>query len=116
MGLGESAYGTVYKMESTGEMTVLHRFTVGADGYSPTGGVILDATGNLYGETFKGGSHGYGTIFKINTNHQYSVLYDFTGEDGGPNGGQVTGLARDAAGNLYGILERWHIQDRYCWQ
>jgi hypothetical protein len=37
----------------------------GTDGNVPQGGVIFDATGNLYGVTQYGGSNFGGTAFKI---------------------------------------------------
>jgi uncharacterized repeat protein (TIGR03803 family) len=39
-------YG-VYKVDTTGDATVLHNFTNGADGGNPYGGVIGDWKGNL---------------------------------------------------------------------
>ena len=35
--------------------TVLHSFAPQGDGYEPQSGLIMDARGNLYGTTFKGG-------------------------------------------------------------
>ena len=35
------------------------------DGYSPIAGLIIDATGNLFGTTYSGGTYGYGTVFEI---------------------------------------------------
>jgi uncharacterized repeat protein (TIGR03803 family) len=39
-------------------------FTGGSDGAVPMGGVVYDASGNLYGTTSSGGSHGFGVIFE----------------------------------------------------
>ena len=38
--------------------TVLHNFTGGQDGATPTGGITLDQAGNLYGTTSTGGNTG----------------------------------------------------------
>ena len=87
---------------------LLHTFTgYPTDGNFPTGGVIQDADGNLYGTTVIGGTGcvpaGCGTVFKIDKNGQYTVLYRFlAGNDGS---GPVAGLARDAAGTLYGTTQ-----------
>ncbi len=60
--------GVVFKLapNSTGNWseTVLHRFSGGKDGSSPFSGLILDASGNLYGSTYYGGANGLGVIFE----------------------------------------------------
>src|SRR5438128_1362113 len=48
---GASNSGTVFKVDTTGAETVLYTFTGGADGKTPTGSLIRDAAGNLYGAT-----------------------------------------------------------------
>ena len=62
---GAFGYGTVFKIDATGNETILYSFGGGADGLGPYSGVILDAAGNLYGTTLSGGAFGSGTIFKI---------------------------------------------------
>jgi uncharacterized repeat protein (TIGR03803 family) len=92
--------GTVFKLDATGKETVLYRFTGGADGAQPFAGVILDAHGNLYGTTFGGGVYGQGTVFKVDTTRNETVLYSFTG---GADGAQPrAGVILDAQDNLYG--------------
>jgi uncharacterized repeat protein (TIGR03803 family) len=45
---------------------ILHSFANNSvDGSNPYGGLILDASGNLYGTTSKGGAYGLGTVFEI---------------------------------------------------
>lgn len=90
--------GTVFKVDTTGTETVLYTFQ-GPDGAYPYGGVILDAQGNLYGTTFRGGAYGYGTVFKLDTNDVETVLHSFNGDDGKY---PTSSLVQDAAGNLYG--------------
>jgi len=41
------------------------RWTIQGDGSAPTAGLVMDMEGNLYGTTSWGGSHGYGTVFKL---------------------------------------------------
>jgi uncharacterized repeat protein (TIGR03803 family) len=43
--------GVVFKLDTTGDETVLHSFTGGADGALPYAGVTMDKSGNLYGAT-----------------------------------------------------------------
>ena len=84
---------------------ILHSFH-NTDGWSPTGGVIFDAVGNLYGGTYQGGpnAYGYGTVFELSPTGTgvwtEKVLHAFgTGTDGqNPYGGLVFG----SGGNLYG--------------
>jgi uncharacterized repeat protein (TIGR03803 family) len=100
---GSARRGTVFKIDTTGNETVLHSFTGGADGESPAAGLVLDPAGNLYGTTGYGGSSGLGTVFKVDTSGNETVLYNFTGGIGGPDGANpLAGVILDPAGNLYG--------------
>jgi len=45
---GASSQGVVFKLDPSGNETVLHAFAGGADGAVPTAGVTRDASGNLY--------------------------------------------------------------------
>jgi uncharacterized repeat protein (TIGR03803 family) len=84
--------------------TVLVSFCKQCDiGFYPTGALLLDEAGNLYGAAMQGGSNGDGTIFELmHTSDSWAlnVLYSFSGGSDGavPNGG----LILDASGNLYG--------------
>jgi hypothetical protein len=49
----------VFKLTPSGEETVLHSFTGGADGGNPSYGVLADSAGNLYGTTTWGGNGGF---------------------------------------------------------
>ena len=55
--------GTVFQLDTSGTLTVLHSFT-NYDGNHPDAGLIADAAGNLYGTTLSGGDGGYGTVFR----------------------------------------------------
>ena len=52
-GGGASGAGVVFKVDTSGNETVLYSFTGGADGAYPNAGVILDSAGNLYGTTIR---------------------------------------------------------------
>jgi uncharacterized repeat protein (TIGR03803 family) len=56
--------GVLYQIAAGGKYSVLHRFTGANDGWLPTGGLIEDASGNLYGAALLGGS-GNGVIYKV---------------------------------------------------
>ena len=96
-----SGCGTVFKLDTTGKETVLYHFTgTGGDGANPVSDLVLDAQGNLYGTTEYGGNLGYGTVFKLDTTGNETVLHSFNGV---PDGRQPeAGLVRDTQGNLYG--------------
>ncbi len=96
---GNSGAGTVFKIDRSGTLTVLHSFIGRPDGDWPYAGLVLDALGNLYGTTGGGGTGGRGTVFKIDTSGTETVLYSFTGKRGAD---PKAALVLDTAGNLYG--------------
>jgi len=79
----------------------------GVNGESPTGNLIADGAGNLYGVTNTGGvdcspTPGCGMVFrfsKVSGAWKETVLHKFTG---GNDGSFPTSIILDAAGNLYG--------------
>ena len=96
--------GTVFKIDAANNFSVIYGFTGSADGASPHGDLIMDAAGNLYGTTAFGGSGGKGTVFKIDTSNNESVLYSFQGGSDGEN--PLAGLLMDGAGNLFGTTSQ----------
>ncbi len=115
---GNHGYGAVFKLapNANGSWTesVLHNFTVGADGGFPLVGLILDQAGNLYGTARYGGggpsscySWACGVVFKLTPNAEggwtESVLYSFCSLTNCTDGAEPeAGLIFDQAGNLYG--------------
>jgi len=102
--------GTVFKVDASGIESVVHSFEK-VDGAWPLGGVVQDQAGNLYGAAKTGGLMNCpsawfgecGTVFKVDTTGQVSMLYSFKGGDGGPDGDiPESSLILDPAGNLYG--------------
>ncbi len=82
--------------------TILHEFD-GPTGATPYAGLVIDNAGNLYGTTTAGGTNNKGVVFKYTAaTKKVTVLYSFKGNatDGGV---PYAGLARDAAGVLYGF-------------
>lgn len=102
--------GVVFKLtNSSGSWTenVIHSFSL-ADGSAPTGRLLLDASGNLYGTTRGGGAVGWGTVWQLvpSTTGGWTehVLHSFAGATGDgeyPNDGVVF----SADDNLYGTAE-----------
>ena len=106
--------GTIFEMtpSASGQWTkqILYSFTDGLDGGFPSSGVVLDGAGNLYGETFDGGSFacpesGCGTVYELKFDSgewKLQVAHTFNGLDGAKGSQPDGGLTFDAAGNLYG--------------
>jgi uncharacterized repeat protein (TIGR03803 family) len=100
---GPYSVGTVFELSPSASgwtETVLHNFEGGNDGENPIGGLIVSASGNVYGTTPTGGTYGGGTVFELrslNGTWVYTVLYNFSGAKG-----PEASLSIDADGNLYG--------------
>jgi uncharacterized repeat protein (TIGR03803 family) len=100
--------GMVYKLAPDGTLTVLHSFAGGnEDGAYPSGGLLRDKSGNLFGTTWGGGtgcgSAGCGTVFKIAANGSAKILYAFCSQNSCLDGQSPEAtLIMDKAGNLYG--------------
>lgn len=61
----DAGCGTVYVLTAGGKFQVLHTFTGGLDGGNPAAGLVMDQAGSLYGTTYNGGAHGFGTVFEL---------------------------------------------------
>jgi uncharacterized repeat protein (TIGR03803 family) len=109
---GSQSFGAVFKLAPTATgwtESLIHSFCTPAscaDGAYPTGGLIMDAAGNLYGTTDGGGNNNFGVVFKLTpgtTGWTETVLYSFCTPASCADGAYPTGgLIMDAAGNLYG--------------
>jgi len=117
-GGGHNNAGTVFKLSPTGgarsHETVLHAFCSAkncADGNGPSGGLVMDAAGNLFGvtalgvnsalECFQG--NGCGVLYTVTPDGQQSVLHVFCSEGNCSDGERPSGrLTIDPAGNLLG--------------
>jgi uncharacterized repeat protein (TIGR03803 family) len=114
------ACGTVFELTPQAgggwTETTLHSFNFnGTDGYYPAASVVVDASGNVYGTTFNGGTGGCtiggspigcGVVFELTpqagaSGWTESVLHNFTGNfiDGSS---PLANLIFDGSGNLYG--------------
>jgi uncharacterized repeat protein (TIGR03803 family) len=95
---GASDGGTVFKLDASGNETVLHSFTGVTDAANPVGNLVRDAAGNLYGTSY---GPPFGAVYKMDPGGNTALLYSFKGP---PNDGALpqAGLIRDSTGNLYG--------------
>jgi uncharacterized repeat protein (TIGR03803 family) len=98
--------GVIFKIDPSGDETVLYNFTGLSDGGSPESAPTLDRLGNLYGTTVAGGNDGVGVVYKLTTSGVYSVLHTFTGLGAG-GGNPVAPVVLDTSGNIYGAAAEW---------
>jgi uncharacterized repeat protein (TIGR03803 family) len=96
MGMG---CGTVFRMDPSGNVTILHSFEGQNDGNYPQAPLIQGTDGSFYGTASGGGSYQDGTVFKIDGTGNVQLLHEFSGSDGN---GPVAALVQGSDGNLYG--------------
>ena len=109
---GSGGGGTIYRMDLSGNVTVLHSFSrCDPSGYTPLGALIVGADGRLYGTTNRGGQgnectgvidNRYGTVFTMaRGGGPVTVLHTFANLADGqePNAGVIEGTDRA----LYGV-------------
>ncbi len=104
-----SPSGTVFELTPAAhglfKEKLLYTFKGGVDGSAPSGALLSDATGALYGTTSQGGNANNGTVFKLvppakGNTWKKQILHTFSGPDGSQ---PFAGLTADASGNLYGV-------------
>ncbi len=103
LGLATATFASDPGQAATPTLTTLVSF-YGGNGAGPSGGLIADAQGNLFGTTALGGAKSMGTVFEIlKTRNGYdtspTVLVDFDGNNGSE---PSAALVADAKGNLFG--------------
>jgi len=96
--------GTIFKIDASGVLTTLHTFEgTPSDASAPDGPIARDSAGNLYGTSYTGGPNNLGSVFKLDTSGNVTLLHSFTGGSDGfsPSGrlyvsgdGTVYGTAR----------------------
>ena len=100
----------MYRISADSSHTLTILATIGSIGAYLNSGVRFDAAGNLYGTTFRGGTHDSGTVYRIaaDASHTLTTLVNF-GDSTDPlspydtiGGRPFGGVTLDAAGNLYG--------------
>lgn len=99
--------GTIFKLDTTGNLSTLYTFPGGATGTSPRWGLLRTTKGVFYGVTQFGGNTtscaigtvGCGVAFSVNAQGTEKVLHTF-GETAG-DGEEPSGSLLDDAGNGY---------------
>ena len=106
-GLAAVLVAGVPQVASASKITVLYQFTGRLDGGSPSGPLLLDAGGNLYGTTLISGAHNNGVVFQLTPGANgapwtETVLYSFPALKDSVDIFANGGLIEDANGALYG--------------
>ena len=86
-------------------LNLIYNFTGGSDGGVPLAGLVLDASGNLYGTTHCDGADSAGTVYKLTPasgSWTYTSLYVFTG---GTDGLYVYSNPVLLEGHIYGTTK-----------
>lgn len=107
--------GTVFKITTTGQFSVVHSFcqqlngVYCADGDSPTS-IELGSDGNFYGTTQYGGNpvNGglvFGTVFRMTPDGTVTTLYTFCTQANCPDGAWPENLVQSTDGSFYGATE-----------
>src|SRR5436190_19410462 len=99
---GHGVNGTLFQVTTKGVLKTLYTFPTGAGGAVPTAELTLASDGNLYGTTVADAGDGWGTIFRLTPNGDFSSLYSFTGGD---DGADPNGLVQGNDCNLYGTTQ-----------
>ena len=110
-----------------GYVAPIYSFTDGVDGGEPTGGVVADGNGNLYGETYLGGTaactllqqpikSGCGTVYRYSRDTGLTTLVSFNGTNGANGNNTLTLVGKTLYGtttkgglNDYGVVFSVHI-------
>jgi uncharacterized repeat protein (TIGR03803 family) len=116
---GANDSGVIFKISKNGtQYSKLYDFTY-ATGRYPASGLVLDATGWMYGTTPKGGQYQKGVIYKVRTDgSNYTVLHHFSAALAGPFGESVlhNGYLYGYENKMYGsagnsLLYRLRLSD-----
>lgn len=79
---GGPGQSIVYRVTTTGVLTVLHRFSLTEKAfYNP---LVEGVDGNLYGTLVAGGRYFIGQFFRITPSGQFTALWDFGSDSTGP--------------------------------
>jgi uncharacterized repeat protein (TIGR03803 family) len=111
--------GTIFKMDTSGNLSNLYTFPGGALGTSPRWRLLRDDSGTFYGVTQFGGSTtcpissaGCGVVFTVNAQAQESVLHTFAVKSN--DGEEPSGALLNVAGKFYGVTLYGGTENSAC--
>jgi uncharacterized repeat protein (TIGR03803 family) len=110
----EYGVGTIFKVDTSGRFDVLFTFVPCTEPPCTRGQVrnpvfashlVRDSKGNLYGlEQSNNCAKGGGCLFRLDTEGKLTDLYDFEGENGGPDGFTPMGVVLGSDDDFYGSM------------
>lgn len=111
---GAYDFGAIYRVTPAGVGSLVYSFSETNDApTSPTGTLVDDGAGYLWGTTFDGGTSGKGTIFKFHVaTGVLTRVVSFTGTAGAAKGAEPqAGLVRDGSGVFWGVTTKGGASD-----
>jgi uncharacterized repeat protein (TIGR03803 family) len=107
---GDNESGTVFRISTTGALKVVYSFGAEQDAGSsyPVAALVQGSDSYLYGTAEYGGAYDNGTIFKIGTNGDFSLLHSFSeilvdGKTILQGADPVSPMIQAVDGNFYGV-------------
>ena len=102
---GANGFGTLFEYQaSTSTLMTLASFSFATTGYAPSGPLLEDQAGNLYGVAQGGGQYYSGVVFEyVAATQSLEAIYSFTGGNDGAS--PIGGVIMDARGNLFGATQ-----------
>src|SRR6266850_2069846 len=105
---GTYGSGVVFELTPRGvgewDFRTIYSFRGQPDGSFPYGALLFDASGNIYGTTYYGGTNGVGAVYKLSRQPvgewNENVLYSF--QEGTEGNSPISNLVFDRVGNIYG--------------
>ena len=101
---GGNGQGVIYRLSSSGVVTILHNFNTSTDGGNPVAPLVQGSDGNLYGTTTNYGAatNPVGTVFKVApSGKNFTTLKNFDSQSS-DGGWPYAGLVAGNDGNFYG--------------
>lgn len=119
---GTANGGAVFTLQPSGSgwnESVIYNFAndpTAPGGSAPTGNLVFDTAGSLYGVTVQGGKNEVGIVYELTPSAGDSwtetVLHQFT--NGADGAGPMAGVVFDSSGNLYGTTAAGGDSSGFC--
>jgi uncharacterized repeat protein (TIGR03803 family) len=101
---GLAGKGTLFRISTNKVFSTLYDFSGGADGGEPYCIMAFGADGKLYGSTTRGGAHGFGTLFRISKQGEFTTIHSFE------SAGYTLSVSFGSDGCLYAVKQTGYGQ------